>query len=180
MAKKRRRRPSPTVPGLAGDGARFVEDFQKETDRGAALAAAAFLDEVLEAMLRAFFIDDRRTADRLLEYPGAIAAFAARTDLAYAVGLLGPKMHADLRIIRDIHNRFAHSHHPVTFDDPTVAGLCRKLQAVTLLSLSSALGPRDRFISNAGVLVALMMVRALSVRHAKVGGDFALAQVVRV
>jgi DNA-binding MltR family transcriptional regulator len=179
MGNKKSLKSSPTIPGLSADIARFVEDFQKETDRGAALAAAAFLDDVLTAMLCAAFIDDPKTATRLLEYPGPISTFGARADLAYAMGLLGPKMHADLKVIREIRNHFAHSHSPVTFDDPAVEGLCRRFQTDLLHQLDLAMGPRFRFICGACTLAEQIMVHGLSLKHAQAGKDFTLGQVVR-
>ena len=52
------RRQLQTLPHLCADAARLVTDLERETDRGVALLAVAFLDDVLDLLLRASFVDD--------------------------------------------------------------------------------------------------------------------------
>lgn len=113
--------------GLSDESKRWIEDIQKETDRGVALVAAAFFDDVLGAMLRARLIDAPKEANKLLQYPGPVSSFAYRIDLAYLLGLLGSKTRDALHIVREIRNHFAHSHVPVTFEDAHIEQLCTKL-----------------------------------------------------
>ena len=106
------KRLSLAIPDLSADAKRFIEDVQKETDRGVALVSAAFLDDALEAMLRAFFVDDPDEVDKLLNAKAIrpLSSFASRIQLAYCLGLIGPNMYRDLNVIRDIRNDFSHQH----------------------------------------------------------------------
>ena len=58
------------------------EEIKILSQRGCAIIAASHLDEQLGDLLRAFFVDDQRTADQVLEDTGAISAFGARIELA--------------------------------------------------------------------------------------------------
>jgi hypothetical protein len=77
------------LPGkITEDIFEFQASLYAESDRGCALLAAAFLDERLGDLLRAFFVDDATVADGLLDGIGALATFSARIDLAFLLGLI--------------------------------------------------------------------------------------------
>jgi DNA-binding MltR family transcriptional regulator len=98
----------PNAVELLADTERFFWDLQRETDRGAALVGAAFLDDAVRALIRAALVADSKTAEGLFEYPGPLHSLAARTDLAYCMGLIGKAAYQDMRLIRELRNRFAH------------------------------------------------------------------------
>src|ERR1700681_1012641 len=102
--------PRSNVSTLSAEFDALVDQLRAESDRGCVLVAAAFLDNALEVLIRAALIDDQKALDKLVEYPGPCATFAARSDLAYCLGLIDTATHADLRTIRRIRNEFAHSH----------------------------------------------------------------------
>jgi DNA-binding MltR family transcriptional regulator len=168
MAKKT----TPTIPGLDEDSARFLEDLQKETDRGAALVGAAFLDDVLEASLRAFFVDDKKVADQLLgSGDRPVSTFSARTHLAYCLGLLAPKVYADLNQIREIRNWFAHRHHPGSFDDPPVRDWCVALNFWRILPEHVGLTNRSRFVITAAMTAVVLIGNSKRHNHAEVAKE---------
>jgi hypothetical protein len=49
----------------------IIRVIRKESDRGAALVAAEYLDEHLANLLRSRMIDRKKHVDRLLKYPGS-------------------------------------------------------------------------------------------------------------
>src|SRR5438105_1519183 len=61
----------------------FRDSLNAETDRGCALMAAAYLDEELQKLFRATFLDDSGVADQLFSPNGPLGTFSARIDLAY-------------------------------------------------------------------------------------------------
>ena len=63
------RRQMQTLPHLCADAARLVTDMEGETDRGVALLAVAFLDDVLDLFLRASFVNDAEAVNRLRLVP---------------------------------------------------------------------------------------------------------------
>src|SRR5579859_4286121 len=106
----------------------FTENLVGESDRGAALVALAYLDELLARLLKANMLECNVTK-KLLEYPGPLATASGRADLAYVSGYLGKETYSDLCVVRKIRNKFAHGHHVLRFTDTAVEGLCSSLQA---------------------------------------------------
>lgn len=173
---------TPKPKELSTDSGRFMEDLQKETDRGAALVGAAFLDDTVRALIRAAFIAESETADRLFEYPRPLHSFAARMDLAYSMGLIGKAMYQDLGLVREIRNRFAHQHHPAAFDDPVIRDLCGRFQTARIVIESSSwLRPDARgcFILGVVMLTQQILIRGLETKHAEIGKDFGMEAVAR-
>ncbi len=133
-----------------------IRAMRGESDRGAVLIAAAYIDEMLEELLSANFVDDTRLINRLLTYPGACSTLAARCDLAYCLGYFGPKMHADIRAVIKIRNQFAHSRKEVNFGNPEIAEICQQLHLVQELRASVShfnVSTRNIFLMAAGSLI---------------------------
>jgi DNA-binding MltR family transcriptional regulator len=175
MAKKKA---SAKIPELSADSVRFVEDLQKETDRGAALVAAAFADNVLDSMLRSFFVDDKKVVDEVLSPYGAVGSFSGRISLAYCLGLIGKQHLNDLTIMRKIRNEFAHLDRPVMFNMPRVRKLCGQLVTPQILRLQAS-SPRDTFIMSAVMVTMQLLLGGLPLKHRAVPKDFELAEVVK-
>lgn len=87
----------------------------RETDRGAAVLGPAYIETLLEAVIMAFLRNTPSTA-RLTEPTGPLSTFAAKSNLAHALGLIHDDTYHDLNLIRDIRNAFAHEVHLHSFD----------------------------------------------------------------
>jgi hypothetical protein len=85
MSKRQRARAPSEV---SKDVGRFLDDLQKESDRGCAMVAAAYLEESLESLLRAAFISDPKAVDELFDPMRPISDFAAKTEVSYCLGLI--------------------------------------------------------------------------------------------
>ena len=105
----------------------FLDEFQKESDRAAAVLGAAMLDELLCRLLAARFVTEH-LADQLLSGTRPLGTFSARITLAEAVGLISPEEARDLHTIRGIRNDFAHRLNGMSFDMPSVRDRCANLQ----------------------------------------------------
>ena len=119
----------------------FRRELSRESDRGAALYAAAHLDDLLHRLLLEFLVDDAGVSERLFSGTGGLATFSARTTLAYLLGLIPVSVRDDLNLIRKIRNDFAHSSRLVSFADAPIASRCRELKRVPLARV-----PRLRFV----------------------------------
>ena len=167
---------------LCEDARRFVEDIQKEPDRGVPLVAVAFLDDVLYKLLEAYFIDNSKIVSHMLGDPGALCNFAIRAELAYCLGLLPQQTYNDIKLIRKIRNQFGHSHHPVSFENDEIASLCKKLYFANLTLQSSPVkvSARDRFEITAIMIINTILLRALSTKHAEIPKDYKISQIIKV
>ena len=102
----------------------YMVAMRAESIRGVVLVAAAHIDELLEKLLLAYFIQDSKVPRRFLSYPGACSALSSRCDLAYCLGLVGTELYADIRAIAKIRNEFAHTSKGATFEKANISDLC--------------------------------------------------------
>ena len=103
----------------------FLDEFQRESDRAAAVLAAAFLDELLERLLRRSFTNEDKAVEVLFRWPGPLSSFAGKISVAYAVGLISTQERHDLDLMRDIRNDFGHELQGLSFGTRSIADRCR-------------------------------------------------------
>jgi DNA-binding MltR family transcriptional regulator len=108
----------------------FSANMRAETDRGAVLVGAALLDELLGETLSAKFIASQKATEKMLEHPGPCSTFAARTDIAYCLGLISSDVAEDLHLVRKLRNEFAHSPWSASFDDNEISARSGQLNVV--------------------------------------------------
>jgi DNA-binding MltR family transcriptional regulator len=125
MSKKKLRpvdKLPPTRPlGLAVEWHQVIEELESESDRGAALMGAAYLDTALKSLIEASLAGGSTVADKLLNLPNApLGTFSSRIALAYGLGHIGPNYFRVLESIREIRNAFAHFRRSLTFEDPEI------------------------------------------------------------
>ena len=104
----------------------MVPAFHNESDRGAAVLAAGFVDNLLESFLRALVVSSK-LADQLFGSFGPLGGFGQRIAVAYAFGFLPLGQHRDLDLIRRIRNYFAHHPLDASFATEAIAGLSEQL-----------------------------------------------------
>lgn len=95
----------------------FLKEFQGESDRAAAVLGAAFLDIHLERLLESFFVEGHPKITSEVLDRGSAGTFAARIKMALCLGLLTEEEYADLELIREIRNAFAHDLQGVAFSN---------------------------------------------------------------
>lgn len=114
-------KPPKTPPSLSD------QLVKHESDRGAVLVGLAVLDESLENLLRATFVQDRTIAktsvDTLLATNGPLYTSWAKCHFANALGLLPECLFSDLDKMRKLRNRFAHQRMPVDFNNKEIREL---------------------------------------------------------
>ncbi len=153
-------------PAQLEDVSGWMAEFQNETDRGAALLGAAFLDEQLKEVLRQFLVPAPRAIEKLLGVDRPLGTFSSRILATYLLGLITREWYADIDLVRKIRNHFAHHLHGTTFADQKVAGWCSSLMAPNRLDLEYRLTSRDRF-----VLTSIHMSIWLNMQAMSIGKD---------
>ena len=139
------------------DFARFLKEFQSESDRGAALVGAALLDQKLAETLRAFLVENR-VAKTLVEGANApLGTLAARLQASFALGLIDEFEFREINRVRKVRNEFAHRAHGTTFSDPKIKGTCGSLESDLPGGAESfSDNPRGMYI-NSVILMALRL-----------------------
>jgi hypothetical protein len=154
----------------------IVDELEQQTDRGAAIIGAAFVESLLrqslESRLRVGTALERRTANRLFATMGPLSSFSAKIDLGVLLGLYPETVQGDLHRLREVRNQFAHEHEPRDFGYAKISEICAKFWLPHhLFIVSTSGGPqacpadaRGRFILTVKLLVSLLR-RAVTTPH---------------
>lgn len=127
----------------------FLEEFQNETDRGAAL-----IDSRLKRLLLSHFAD-KKVGEKLLE--GRIAplgSFSSRIKTAYCLALITKFELNESKFTRKIRNEFAHQEHGLTFNDSPVKNFASQKKSNTSDGNCFDEDPRQLYI-NSVIMVSL-------------------------
>lgn len=81
-----------------------------ESDRGAVLIGASYVDLHLEKLFKAVAPKalGKKRLDKILEYPGPLSSFAARTQVAFLCRLINENLYQAIESLRNIRNSVAH------------------------------------------------------------------------
>ncbi|MCU4177864.1 MltR family transcriptional regulator [Carboxylicivirga sp. N1Y90] len=86
------------------------EEFEKETDRGAAIFATSLFDAAIKNILISFFVSNPNSTDELFDGPNApLSSLSSKIIMCYRLGILSDRFVRDLNLIRKIRNEFAHN-----------------------------------------------------------------------
>lgn len=132
----------------------LVQEIETQTDRGAAIVGAAWVEEELQASIESFLSKEKKAWERLFRKSGPLSSFSAKIDLALLLGIVSAVIASDLHIIRDVRNEFAHSildknSLSPSFSTPHIKDKCLALRCV---EHEAHLDPRASFIRACAVL----------------------------
>lgn len=137
----------------------FRQALTKESDRGCALFAAAFLDKALSDLLYLSLVADKRIEKDLFEGTAPLSSFSARIKLSFYLGKISKECRADLDTIRGIRNEFAHHAELISFDNQSIADRCKNLQFSYHKRESR---PRGHFTAAASRILAMLQATGLN------------------
>jgi len=140
---------------------KFLNIFQKETDRGASILAASMLDQKLKTILQDYLIDCKASKHLLEGFNAPIGTFSSRQHLAFSLGLISEYEYNDCETIRKIRNEFAHKFDlEFSFADKKVASLCNNLKAPMPGDKSEfKVKPRFLFVNGVTMLYVNLLYR---------------------
>jgi|GEM_PF-2825859 hypothetical protein len=136
-----------------------MAQIKKQTDRGAAIVGAAYIDLVVREALTARMGDLPDIVTLLFENRGPLQDFGARIQLAFAIGIIGRGAYLDLCIIKDARNAFAHSAEAMDFDHADVKARCSRLWFAKTIRYGEYPMPstaKERFIRTIELLADLL------------------------
>lgn len=143
-------------------GGEFLDEFQRESDRAAAILAGAYLDESLRRVLLKAIAPELGLAKALLGPDRPLGTFSARTSVCAAFGLIGKEEHHDLQQIRKIRNKFAHGLPGLTFVSEGIPHLVSALAIPPMLRGLAPFdpsNPRETFLMSVAMLSTLLARR---------------------
>lgn len=107
---------------------KYIEETQKESDRGSVLVQVSLLDDILTQLIKIRLIPSLDRDDELFEVSYApFSSFSAKIDLAYRIGIITQSKRRSLHILRKIRNNFAHATDIKGFDSDSTHDRIREL-----------------------------------------------------
>lgn len=97
-------------------------------DRGLVLSLAAFAEEALGELLKAFLISSDATLQLIEGFNAPLGTFSSRIKAAYATGLITKEQFLDLERLRKIRNEFAHTWKSVDISNQKIATLIDSME----------------------------------------------------
>lgn len=138
----------------------FRSSITFETDRGAVLMSAAFLDDKLRELIEKRLVQDKKISRRAFDFNGPLGTFSSRIDFAYLLGIIPKNAQRDLHTIRSIRNQFAHHAAPLGYDNEKIKPLCEKL---VFHGVKNAAEPGSKFRRSVMGLLAFFAVEIESI-----------------
>jgi mannitol operon repressor len=145
----------------------FLSEFNRESDRGAALTAAAMLDQRLEEILSGYLADVPATQDLLSGYSAPLGTFSSRNSIAFALGLIQENEYNEINVVRKIRNEFGHSWKGTDFKSGKGASLCNQLPWLGPKELEAKSTARERFNFAIAILLTDFLWRVRLVKKEK-------------
>ncbi|MGO9237898.1 MAG: hypothetical protein ACLP4V_28845 [Methylocella sp.] len=116
-----------------------INEIEGERDRGAALIAAALVDErllqTIKLRLRPETADDKNVHAMLFKRTGGLSSNFSRIHLGYLLQLYPIEIFDLLVTVNEIRNKFAHEMAPISFPSIGVIENCTKLKKSLLKAL---------------------------------------------
>lgn len=109
---------------LSAESRALHDAINNEPDFPCVLIATSFIDQCLVSLLERFFVDSRVSTELLR---GALGRISTRAKLCYSLGLIPESLMANLLVLSEIRNKFAHSYLSLDFGDPDIVSLCESL-----------------------------------------------------
>lgn len=139
------------------------------SDRACGILGVVHLDEQLRDILSSYFVDRPSFVRELFER-GVIQHFSQRTALAFALGFLTDCEVADLRILNQVRNDFAHKPHGLTFNNEGIKKRCADLKTwrgVVEKPDQPGVSARDQFIITVFEMSSDLLSRFKRLRRAR-------------
>jgi hypothetical protein len=147
----------------------FRTSITEETDRGAVLMSAAYLDDKLKELIELRLVQDKKIIRRAFDFNGPLGSFSSRINFAYLLGLLPKNAMRDLHTIREIRNQFAHYAAPLSYDHEKVKLLCERL---VFHGVKDAAEPGAKFRRSVMGLLTLITLAFEKVQHLAAEPDY--------
>lgn len=121
----------------------FINEIETQSDRGAAILLASWLEEELGDCLRSKFIDSQKNNLQVFNANGPLSTFSSKIELSYLMGFISEKNYKNLKKIKNIRNDFAHSvldkHlNSMSFESDSIKDRCYSLDSISGESFNSA------------------------------------------
>ena len=109
--------------------AAFFNELKSESDRGAAILAAVWIEELLTQKIKNLFSKGNSKARKnLIHNNGPLSSFSSQINAAYCLGWLEQDTYHDINLVRKIRNTFAHHLHGISLETAKIKDLINRFK----------------------------------------------------
>jgi DNA-binding MltR family transcriptional regulator len=161
------------IEELSGDQInRTFNEVFKQTDRASAIVSSALLEELIERLLIAFFMDHETVKRDLFDGISPLSTMSAKINIAYHLGLLEKNEFEDLKLIKNIRNDFAHSFETINFETQRIKDKCLQLKMLISTNppkdaMDSIKNTKTFFQINTTLLASKLFFQLDQIEHVK-------------
>lgn len=134
-----------------------ADAFHAESDRGAAVLAGSFVENMFGVFLRGLVVDTR-VGSKLFDAMGPLATFSQRASVARAFGFITEEGFQEAELIRKTRNHFAHHPLDANFGQEEVGVHCRQMLGYEWATQTDEPGSRNRaaYLLSCAVLCGML------------------------
>ncbi len=108
-----------------GDPLHIMREMNQASDRALAIGCAALIEDVLKSkIIRHMHHIKKNDIKSLFGVNAPLGTFSAKILIGSTMRIFGPEIKADLRMVREIRNVFAHSIDGLSFDTQEISEAC--------------------------------------------------------
>ena len=155
------------------------QELTDTNDRAAAIVGDAILDDALSRLLSAYFVANQKEVNGLLERPGPLWNFYAKSSIAYCLGLITQGQLRDLRAVNRIRNHFAHGLRSASFGDEAIIKDMSRFEKYKGLLARDTDSPRQQFNVAVSALAYSFVVKTATTQHCKEIKDKSLGELMK-
>lgn len=123
-------------------------DLVNESDRGVFIVAAAYIEDVLDEVLKQKIAEIKPSkgfVKNLFDLSGPLSSFSSKIAICYAFGLISKATYEDLSILRKLRNKAAHCHSEIDIDNQDTVNQILSLRCVKVASERVAANKMKRY-----------------------------------
>lgn len=129
--------------------------LEEQDDRGLVLSLAAFAEEALGKLLKAYLLPVGTSNELVDGFNAPLGNFSTRIKAAYSLGLVTKRQFDDLQQLRKIRNLFAHTWQHISIDDQRVLGHIKSMNYASYLQSHPETAKEKLQTSGYALLLAL-------------------------
>jgi len=133
---------------------KFLNEFQNETPRAAAILGWAYLDDLLNELLKSRLIEDKRFFKNDINRLNS----ERRINLCYLTGVINKQERDDLQRIKKIRGQFAHKISLKSFTRNDISTECDKLKIIKFIQDKDSFinKPRDKYTFSVAFYITVL------------------------
>lgn len=144
----------------------FIQNFLKESDRGAVLIGLGFIENLLGQILSEYLLDVNDKKELFEGFNAPLGSLSARALTAFSMGLIDEVEYNEINTLKKIRNHFAHDYKE-SFSDSKTVSHSKNLKGSISSSTTKIDEPVQKFKSSCIQLIIRLLGRPFFVKQRK-------------